>query len=196
MATGLSGNTNGVGVDIVNFLSEIAKHFNITIIVTSGFRDAAGQGNAMFKNWIKLKRGEVYSKRALPEVERKKLDEYFTVAQDLKVAAPARTAAQKNFLDLAIKTVGNKSQHTKGRAVDVARSGISPLAYAAIVRRMKEIKEGNRTDIYHFESVTPIPPVSDVDRRAWSAPSGALSRPSGHSVYIASASDLPCTCVT
>ena len=77
---GLQGNLKGVGADIVGFLTDVATHFNLTIVVTSGYRDAAAQAAAMLGNWKKLKRGMVYAKATLPEEDRKKLDQYYVDA--------------------------------------------------------------------------------------------------------------------
>ena len=189
---GLGGSsTAGVGKDIVDYLTAVALHYNVTIHVTSGYRDAAGQGKAMFDNWIKLKRGAVYSKRALPEADRKTLDAlYKTAKEDPSADAKAKTDAQAKFLKLASDKVGNKSMHTRGRATDVTQASVPSVVYAAIVRRMKEVKEGNRNDIYHFESSATIPPVTDAEKKLWG--SGlALTHPAAY----AGRDDFPCTSI-
>jgi hypothetical protein len=160
---GVKGKTTGVGQDIINFLNVVAHHFSIGVSITSGYRDRDAQALAMFKNWLKLGRGSVYKPSTLPAVERKKLDEYYDVCFGTGQSADAVAAAKRSFLELAGKTVGTKSLHSKGRAVDVARGNLSRAAHAAILTKMQEVKEGKRTDICHFQSIQFIPPVSDDD---------------------------------
>ena len=62
MSGGVQGKTHGVGQDIINYLKTIGQYFGITIAVTSGYRDINGQARAMFDNWLKLQRGNVYKK--------------------------------------------------------------------------------------------------------------------------------------
>lgn len=54
---GLHGNTHGVGRDIVEYLTTVALHFKLTIFITSGYRNASDQTEAMFQYWLRLKRG-------------------------------------------------------------------------------------------------------------------------------------------
>jgi len=159
--------TKGVGGDIVRYLTEVCKHFNVNIWVTSGYRSPRGQAQAMFNNWIRLRRGRVYSRRTLPEADRKKLDEHYRLARETRDAtASERRTSRKAFLDLAEKKVGRKSRHSTGRAVDVAQAGMTPKVYKAITLYLREVPEG-RKDIYHFESRTRVPAVTDAIRAKW-----------------------------
>jgi hypothetical protein len=190
---GLHGNVTGVGKDIVDYLTAVATFFNLTIRVTSGYRDAAGQGRAMFDNWIKLKRGMVYKKSALPEDDRKTLDDYYkTAKEDHDANAADKKDAEAKFLKLASDKVGGKSLHTKGRAVDVSRATVSSAAYTVITKKMKEVQEGSRKDIYHFESAAIIPAVTDAEKKTWGTP---VQTAMVHQIPFAGGDDLPCICV-
>lgn len=169
---GLQGNTDGVGKDIVQFLDAIAKYFNATLVITSGFRSPSQQAAAMYKNWIKLQRGAVYNKQTLPETERRRLDTLYRASKDGKASPPARQRARTSFLKRAIEQVGDKSMHSKGRAVDMTQASVPAVVFRAITTRMARVPEGNRNDIYHFESSVPIPEVTDGDRQAWHAMAG------------------------
>jgi hypothetical protein len=165
---GLTGvSTKGVGHDIVDYLREVAEYFGINIRVTSGYRDPDAQARAMFDNWSKMKHGRIYKKTALPEVDRAELDDYWTTANNAKATAQDKTKAEADFLELAKARVGSKSMHSRGRAVDVARAHIDQRAYRAITMHLHEVKEGNRTDIYHFESLPAVPTVDDAMRTSW-----------------------------
>ena len=167
---GLTGkSTHGVGSDIVNYLDEVARDFGITIHVTSGFRSPDSQAHAMFDNWVKLKHGQVYKTSTLPPADRSTLDTYWTTAHNQKASAQDRTQAKANFLKLAKDKVGSKSMHTRGRAIDVSREHVNSHVYRAITLRLHEVKEGSRTDIYHFESLHVIPPVDEVTKAKWQA---------------------------
>ncbi|MBJ7309723.1 hypothetical protein ACFOLJ_11000 [Rugamonas sp. CCM 8940] len=193
---GLHGNTQGVGRDIVDYLTAVATHFTLTINVTSGYRGASDQAQAMLKYWLKLKRGKVYGKKDLPEVERKKLDAYFkTCKADPKAKLTERQEARRSFLKLAGEQLGNKSRHCSGRAVDVTQASVPAAAYRAITLKLKEVREG-RGDIYHFESVATVPSVSADDKKSWDALSTSplASSGSGGSTLVATAGDFPCTC--
>jgi hypothetical protein len=166
--SGLTGvSTKGVGRDIVDYLREVADYFGVTIRVTSGYRDPDAQARAMFDNWSKMKHGRIYKKSTLPEADRAKLDEYWTAAQSSKSTAQEETKAETDFLELAKAKVGSKSMHSQGRAVDVARAHISQKVYRAITMHLHEVKEGSRTDIYHFESRTVVPKVDQAMRDSW-----------------------------
>jgi hypothetical protein len=157
---GLSGHsTQGVGQDIIRFLTEIARFFDVTLHVTSGLRSADGQAHAMLDNWIKLHRGGVYKLTTLSLGDREKLNTYYkTAREDGKATLAAKKAAETNFLRLAQETVGSKSKHVTGRAIDLSQASVSSRVYRAITLCMHEVKEG-RKDIYHFESVNSIPPL-------------------------------------
>jgi hypothetical protein len=106
----------------------------------------------MFNNWLKLERGNVYKKTALPESDRKALDEYYNSCVGAKEDPHKGLVARQDFLALAARTVvGTKSVVGKGRAVDIIRAGMTRSAHAAILLKMTEIPEGNRMDISHFE---------------------------------------------
>lgn len=175
---GIRGNIDRVGADIVEFLEEVSKHFRITIVVTSGFRSAEDQAKAMFKYWKKLERGKVYSKKALPEADRKKLDQFFkTCFEDETASAADRTEAKSSFLELA-KTRGPKSKHLSGRAVDIVQSSLSLGAYQVISRKMRVVREGKRRDIHHCESVFPIARVTGAEKKCWGVPMATACTPS------------------
>jgi hypothetical protein len=168
MAGKVTGKTSGVGKDIIDYLEAVAEHFGKNIVVTSGKRDPKQQAQAMFDNWIKLKRGAVYKTETLPVADRKKLDEYYQTAVEKKDASASDKAkAKKDFLDLAEEKVGKKTRHASGRAVDVARSGVTSGMYKAITQYLKDIPEGGRTDIYHFESTSTVPKVTEEMEKAW-----------------------------
>lgn len=175
---GVIGKTRRVGRDILEFLEEVAAYFRVTIVVTSGYRSADDQAQAMFKNWKLLQRGKVYSKKALPETHRKKLDDYYkTCYEDQEATATDRADAKSKFIELA-RTQGPKSKHLAGRAVDIAQSSLSLAAYQVIVTKMRVVREGKRSDIYHFESDCPIPRITATEKKAWGTPvatTGTLS---------------------
>lgn len=158
---------DGVGRDIVDFLDAIAKRFNVTLVITSGYRAPSEQAEAMFRNWVKLQHGQVYSKKTLPEAARIQLDAFYRTSKDAKASEQARQQAKASFLKLAIEQVGNKSKHSKGRAVDMTQASVSTLVFQAITKRMLSVPEGNRRDIYHFESAAPVPAITDADRQGW-----------------------------
>jgi D-alanyl-D-alanine carboxypeptidase len=165
---GLTGHsTVGVGHDIVNYLDAVARDFGITIQVTSGYRSADGQAQAMFDNWVKLNHGKVYKTSTLPPADRTTLDQYWATAHDQKSSAQALAKAKADFLKLAKATVGGKSMHSRGRAIDVSRQNINAHIYKAITLRLREVKEGSRTDIYHFESQSLVPAVDGATRAQW-----------------------------
>jgi hypothetical protein len=179
---GLTGkSTAGVGPDLVNYLTELARYFDVSIRVTSGYRTAASQAQAMFDNWVNLKHGAVYKTSTLPVADRATLDDDWTTAQSPKATAQERARAKADFLKLAQDRVGTKSMHTKGRAVDVSREQINPQVYRALRLRLLEVKEGKRTDIYHFESKRQIPPVDEAMKAQWQAiKDGSTVIPHGH----------------
>ena len=164
---GVTGKTSGVGSDIIDFLDAVAANYSITINVTSGKRSPEEQGDAMFDNWIKLKRGNVYSSATLSGTDKKTLDEYYVKAMEDDAASDAdKKKAEEDFKKLATEKVGKKTKHATGRAVDVAASPISDKVYKAITSQMDEVPEG-RTDIYHFESVSKVPKVTDDMKTKW-----------------------------
>jgi hypothetical protein len=167
MAGKVTGKTSGVGKDIIDYLEAVADHFNKDIVVTSGKRSASEQAQAMFDNWIDLKRGAVYKTETLPASDRAKLDEYYKTAVEKKDASASDKAkAKKDFLDLAEEKVGKKSKHASGRAVDVAKSSVTSSMYKAITKGLDEVKEG-RDDIYHFESTSSVPKPTDAMKESW-----------------------------
>lgn len=166
--SGLSGvSTKGVGQDIVSYLKEVAEFFGITIRVTSGYRDPDAQAEAMFDNWINLKRGAVYKTTTLPVADRTKLDEYWNTAHGKTETAQQKDKSKADFLELAKAKVGSKSMHSRGRAIDVARTQIDHRVYRAITMHLHEVKEGTRKDIYHFESLAAVPTVDETTRTLW-----------------------------
>jgi len=164
--SGIRGKTDNGGIDIIEFLTEVAKHFDLNIVITSGCRTPQGQASAMYENWKKLQHGRVYSRKSLPEAARAKLDAYFEIAQNERSSPADRAKAKSVFLKLAVE-IGVKSKHCKGRAVDIAQQCLSLGAYHAIVLKMQVVREGNRHDIYHFESDYPIPRVTKADKLLW-----------------------------
>ena len=165
---GVTGKTSGVGSDIINYLDAVGENYSITLNVTSGKRSPEEQGEAMFDNWIKLKRGNVYSSSALSSSDKKTLDEYYVTAmEDDKASSADKKKAETEFKKLATEKVGKKTKHASGRAVDVAQSSVSDKAYKAITLQMDEVPEGGRTDIYHFESTSTVPAVTDEIKAKW-----------------------------
>jgi hypothetical protein len=164
---GVTGKTSGVGTDIVNFLKAVGENYKITINVTSGKRSPEDQGRAMFDNWIDLKRGDVYRADTLSAADKKKLDDYYKTAKEDDNASDAdKKKAEADFKKLAAEKVGKKTRHAGGRAVDVAKGSVSDKAYEAITSQMDEVDE-NRPDIYHFESTSTLPAVSDEMKAEW-----------------------------
>lgn len=167
MAGGVTGKTSGVGSDIIDFLKAVGENYSVTLNITSGKRSADEQGIAMFDNWIKLKRGDVYSSATLSGDDKKTLDGYYkTAMEDSKATDEDKKKAETEFKKLATEKVGKKSKHTTGRAVDVAQNTVSTKVYNAITSQMDEVPEG-RTDIYHFESVSKVPAVTDDMKKKW-----------------------------
>ena len=164
---GLQGNTDGVGRDIVDYLDAIAKHFKVTLVITSGLRTPSQQASAMFNNWVKLQRGRVYKQETLPEASRQKLDAFYRTSRNTKLSAQARQRAKANFLKLAMEKVGSKSKHSQGRAVDITQASVPAPVLKAITRKMKSVPEGDRKDIYHFESDALIEAIALADLQEW-----------------------------
>lgn len=192
---GLHGDTRGVGSDIVDYLTAVALHFKLTINVTSGYRSAADQGKAMLKNWRKLKRGKVYSRKNLPEAQRQQLDLYYEASKaGSKLKSKDRSEAKASFLTLAADQLGTKSRHCSGRAVDVTQASVTPAAYRAITFRLTEITEG-RGDIYHFESIGKVPPVSKDDEKSWDKLSTASLSSSAGNGRTPTGADVRCVCL-
>jgi hypothetical protein len=166
---GLTGKpTSGVGADIVVYMRAVAEFFGTTIHVTSGYRSADGQALAMFENWVKMKHGACY-KNTIGHNNWKKLDDWFNSAMNEKATAEDRNAAKADFLKLAKDKMGSRSRHTTGRALDVAKNGITPAVYKAITIYLHDVPEGNRNDIYHFESVHQVPEVTADIKAMWEA---------------------------
>jgi hypothetical protein len=164
---GVTGKTSGVGADIIDYLDAVASHYGVTINVTSGKRTAEEQGKAMFDNWIKLKRGDVYKTETLTAADKQKLDGYYTTAkEDAKASSADKKRAEDEFKKLATEKVGKKSKHFTGRAVDVPQAGLAANVKKAILLHMKEVPEGGRTDIHHFESAK-VPAVTDAIKAKW-----------------------------
>lgn len=165
---GLTGvSTQGVGRDIVDYLRAAAEFFGVDVRVTSGYRDADAQAQAMFDNWDKMKHGRVYKTSILSETDRARLDEFWAAARNSKSTAQAQTEAETEFLKLARAKVGMRSMHSRGRAVDVSRAHIDQRVYRAVTMHLHEVQEGDRTDIYHFESAVVVPTVDEALRSAW-----------------------------
>jgi len=134
----VSGKTTGVDAKLLAVLEKVAKKHKIGIYVTSGKRTADQQASAMWNNWVKLKRGDVYKASVLSAETKKKLDGHFNQAK------------KKEFLNLVKDKFGCKSRHCTGKAVDIRKSGITDAAYKDILKELKEVDE-KRKDIYHFE---------------------------------------------
>lgn len=167
MAGGVTGKTSGVGTDIIDYLKAVGENYSVTLNITSGKRSPEEQGIAMFDNWIKLKRGDVYRTDTLNAADKKTLDDYYkTAMEDPKAADADKKKAEADFKKLATDKVGKKSKHASGRAVDVAQSSVSDKVYKAITVQMDEVDE-HRTDIYHFESVSKVPAVTDDLKKKW-----------------------------
>jgi hypothetical protein len=165
---GLTGKSaTGVGQDVVDYMTEVAKYFGITIRVTSGYRTADDQAQAMYDNWVKMD-SKTYDRKTLPLADYKTLTADWKTAHDKKATAKDPAKAKADFLKLAKDRVGKKTKHHMGRALDVSQEHITAAVYKAIRMRMVEKKEG-RTDIYHFESVGAIPAVDDAMRARWHA---------------------------
>lgn len=164
---GLQGNTDGVGRDIVEYLDAIAKHFKVTLVITSGFRTPSQQANAMFNNWLKLQRGRVYKQETLPEAARQKLDGLYKTSRNARLGAQARQRAKASFLKLAMEKVGSKSKHSLGRAVDITQASVPAPVFGAITKKMRCVPEGDRKDIYHFESDAVVAAVAGADMLDW-----------------------------
>lgn len=167
---GLTGvSTQGVGPDVVNYLKAVAEFFGVTVRVTSGYRNPDGQAHAMFDNWVSLEHGAVYKVTTLPLTDRAKLEGYWTTAHGKTGTAQEKAKAKSHFLELAKTTVGSKSKHSQGRAIDVSRTNVDRKVLKAIQLRLHEVKEGKRTDIYHFESALIVPAVDEAMKAKWQA---------------------------
>src|SRR5215475_6209578 len=137
MAGGVAGKTSGVGSDIIDYLRAVGENYSVTINITSGKRSPEEQGIAMFENWIKLKRGNVYSAATLTGDDKKTLDGYYkTAMEDPKASDEDKKKAETDFKKLATDKVGKKSKHATGRAVDVVHSTVSDKVYKAITVEM------------------------------------------------------------
>lgn len=104
----VSGKIAGVEKNIIDYLEEVANHFNKKIVITSGKRSAEYSGKAMFSVWVNnLKRGKIYKSSSLSSQDREQLDQYYKTAMEDKAKKPSeKQEAKKSFIDLAAKTVG------------------------------------------------------------------------------------------
>lgn len=163
----------------------------------------------MWDNWIKLQRGATYSVKTLPAIKQKILNDHYVTFHENKIATASeigkkieyreataleKQVAKTEFLRIVVETVGNKSKHSSGRAVDLSRVSVPQYAYRAIARRMTEVDE-KRQDIYHFECDTPIPAVSEADIQAWgAAPLGTVAM-SSPGLRYANLHGMACNCL-
>jgi hypothetical protein len=166
LLAGVTGKIDGVGLDIVAYLKAVGEFFGVNILVTSGKRDADTQAQAMFDNWIKLKRGAVYSTLALSLKNRQSMDAYYKIAVESDKSEADKDIAKRKFMEIG-RTV--RSRHMGGRAVDILLSSITKEVQRALLMRLKEVKEGNRTDIIHVESTSPVPAVDAKMEARWQA---------------------------
>jgi hypothetical protein len=162
--SGVTGKLNGVGADIVAYLTEVGQFFDVLIYVTSGKRDEYEQAIAMYDNWLKLERGAVYSKLSLSDKNRALMDGFYRKSENKNETDDVRKDAKDKFVAIG-RTV--KSRHSSGRAVDIRLSSINAKVRAALHMKMKEVKEGKRKDIIHVESKSLIPAVDPKLKDRW-----------------------------
>jgi hypothetical protein len=156
----------GIGQDIIQFLDEVGKFFGDTIVITSGYRDPYRSANAVYNNWINLREG-VYSASALPPANKEKLDNWYRIARQLpNVDSSTKAQAKQDFLDLVANTIGQRTKHLTGRAVDIRKTSVSPYSYRAITMFMTDIPE-RKNPGYHFQSDEIIPPVTEETKSIW-----------------------------
>ena len=74
--------------------------------------------------------------------------------------------------------------------MDVSRTGIDAKVFKAITMHLQEIKEGKRTDIYHFESTAKVPAVDEATKAKWKLIKEG--KPKSHPPTAAHA--IPCIC--
>lgn len=164
----VTGKTEGVAQDILDYLSEVAKFYNSEIKIHSGKRSDSYSAEVVMQNWAgNLRRGEIYVSDTLPSDKRAQLDGYYkTVKENARAKDAEKREAKESFLKLAAATIGKASLHFRGRAVDILKSDLTDARIRAALRSapMKEIAEPG---CYHYESRTLIPQVTDATRKLW-----------------------------
>jgi hypothetical protein len=160
----VSGQTNGVGQDILDFLEAVANYYGKEIKILSGLRDKKKQADVMYRYWTKtLNRGQIYTVLKSNSKLRKQLDDLWTKGQD------GDSDAEQSFKSEIEKIAGSLSLHLTGRAVDVP-TNLDKKVVTVLKSQMHFIDEKNRegqTTCYHFDSKANLPAVSDSMKSKW-----------------------------
>lgn len=169
----VTGNTSGVGQDILDFLDAVSAHYGLEIKVISGLRDKNDQARVMWNNWTNtLDRGNIYSALKGNPTLREKLDGYWVTAHEDPDATPeAKTEAEASFKAEIVKIAGSLSLHLTGRAVDLP-TNLDTRMVAVLDENMHFLKEKNSegsVSCYHFDSKSNLPSVTDAMKANWPA---------------------------
>lgn len=164
------GNLSGVQSDIVAFVTEVAAFYGKDIRISSGKRDAADQGRAMFNNWTgNLKRGKLYSYlNANPKIQ-KELDQlYKDAVEDKTKAGKEADAAKAKFLKICADAAPKLSLHVAGKAIDVSpKSCMTTAMREAMKTGLRELVEAS---CYHYDIQGSAPAVTEALKKKWKAP--------------------------
>ena len=163
----LSGDTSGVQPDIVRFATEVAKFYGKVISISSGKRDAAGQGRAMFNNWVgNLRRGSIYTYLTSNKKLLDELDSLYKSAQEDKSKTQTeKNQAKADFIALCTEHAPKLSLHVAGKAIDVSpKTCMTPAMRKAMETGLRELVENS---CYHYDTKSSAPQVTDALRKKW-----------------------------
>jgi len=164
----VTGKTDGVAKDIIDYLTEIAKFYATEIKIHSGKRTPSESANAVFNNWTNnLNRGQIYVVDTLPPDKRSELDNcYKTAKEDPKAKTSEKKKAEEDFLKTAAETIGMKTLHYKGRAVDILKSNLTNDKMREAIKKapMSELLEPG---CYHYQSPSAIGAVTEDKKKQW-----------------------------
>lgn len=166
---GVSGDITGVNKDIIDYVRAVGVYYGANIVVTSGYRDPERQAQAMFGNWLKLNRGEVYKEDHLPAETRKKMNGAYKIAEELPKATDSEKAEAKNkFIELG-KTI--PGYHTQGRAIDISRGSLPEKAKQALDKELKQVQENDNISIWHYQKEEgAVSTVTEDTKSKWPKP--------------------------
>jgi hypothetical protein len=166
---GVSGDITGVNKDIIDYVRAVGVYYGANIVVTSGYRDPERQAQAMFGNWLKLNRGEVYKEDHLPVETRKKMNDAYKIAEESPKATDSEKAEAKNkFIELG-KTI--PGYHTQGRAIDISRGSLPENAKQALDKELKQVQENDNISIWHYQKEDgAVSTVTEDTKSKWPKP--------------------------
>lgn len=164
----VNGDLSGVQSDIVDFVTEVAAFYGKDIRISSGKRDATGQGQAMFNNWTgNLKRGKIYSYLSSNPKLLKELDQLYDDANS-KQDGKDPNKAKAEFIKICADAAPKLSLHVAGKAIDVSpKSCMSSAMRDAMKTGLRELEESS---CYHYDTKGSAPKVTDALKKSWKAP--------------------------